>query len=70
MFGLYFVQISEILLSKMKPLNSVKSEQQFINILKIDNEYITGRYEELKRQKSFLKSSSIAYILLSLGALS
>ena len=70
LFGLYLTQVAEILFRRITQLNSVNSEQQFVCIAQLKNENIMERYSELIRQKKLLEGSSIAFILLSLGALS
>ena len=70
LLGLFLSQIAEILFTKVAQLNSVNEEHQFISIVQFGNEHIINRYSELTRQKKLLESSSIAFLLLSLGALS
>ena len=70
LLGLFLSQIAEILFTKIAQLNSANEEQQFIKIVRFGNEHVINRYSELTRQKRLLESASIAFLLLSLGALS
>ena len=70
LLGLFLSQAAEILFTNVKRLNSAKAEEQFVKVVILKNEHLIERYLELSRQKRLLESSSIALLLLLLGALS